>query len=123
MMIVDDHAMFREAMSVALSRYPQLSVTCEAGSGEEALEILREQSPDVVLMDISLPGMSGIEAIRRALEIRALSVIALSMHAREPYEAAAKAAGAKAYALKAEPVSELVRLIEKVAGEGAGDVD
>jgi len=122
-MIVDDHAMFREAMSVALSQYPRLSVVCEAASGEEALTILREASPDIVLMDISMPGMNGIEAIRRALQIRPMSVIALSMHEREPYEAAAKAAGAKAYALKAEPVAELVRLIEDVAGKGTGDVD
>ena len=120
-MIVDDHAMFREAMSVALSQYPNIIVPFEAASAEEALAILRDRSPDVVLMDISLPGMSGIEATRAALEIRSVPVIALSMHDRAVYEATAIAAGAKGYAVKADPVDELVSLIESVAERSDGD--
>lgn len=122
-MIVDDHTMFREAMGLALSQHENLSVPFEAESGEDALEILADAQPDVVLMDISLPGMNGLEAIRRAREIRNVPVIALSMHEGEPYEAAAKAAGATAYAIKAEPVADLVRLIEEVVAGRESDGD
>ncbi len=116
-MIVDDHTMFREAMRVALSQYPNITVPHEAASGEEALALLEDCSPDVILMDISLPGISGIETTRRVLESRSVPIIALSMHAPEAYEAAALAVGAKAYALKAEPLDDLVELIERVAAE------
>ena len=117
-MIVDDHAMFREAMCFALSEYPHITVPYEAGTGEEALAMLRECEPDVILMDISLPGINGIETIRQALKIREVPIIALSMHERELYEKAAKEAGARAYALKADPMDDLVKLIEETVRDG-----
>ena len=114
-MIVDDHAMFREALSLALEEYDNLVVPFVAGSGEEAVELLASVNPDIVLMDISLPGMNGLDAIRKAVAIRPLQVIALSMHDRGAYEPAALEAGACAYVFKASPVAELVRLIEQFA--------
>ncbi len=114
-MVVDDHTMFREAMCVALSQYPNINVPYQAASGEEALKLLEDRQPDVILMDISLPGISGIETTRRVLESRYVPIIALSMHAPKAYAAAARAAGAVAYALKAEPLDDLVELIEQAA--------
>jgi len=117
-MIVDDHAMFRQALSLALNEYETIFVPFLAGSGEDALEMLASARPDVVLMDISLPGMNGLEAIRRAVAMRPMRVIALSMHDRSAYEPAALEAGACAFVFKAAPIQELVHLIEQVAREG-----
>ena len=118
-MVVDDHAVFREALSLSLCQHPNLTVPFQAESGEQALEILAEEEPDVVLMDISLPGMNGLEAIRRALEIRRMPMIAISMYERQAYESAALSAGANAYVCKSAPLAELVSTIEQVITEGA----
>ena len=121
-MVVDDHAVFREALSLALSQSPNLTVPLQAESGEEALRILAKEQPDLVLMDISLPGMNGLEAIARALEIRRMPIIAISMYETKAYETAAKSAGARAYVCKSAPLAELVRAIEQVVtGGAAGD--
>ena len=114
-MIVDDHEMFREVLSLALAEYDHLAVPFAASSGEEALGLLASAKPDVVLMDISLPGINGLEATRQALAIRPMQIIVLSMHDRNAYEPAALEAGACAYAFKASPIPELVHLIEQVA--------
>jgi DNA-binding NarL/FixJ family response regulator len=113
-MVVDDHAIFREALSLSLSQYSNLTVPLQAASGEEALELLAVEHPDVVLMDISLPGMNGLETIRRALEIRSMPIVAISMYERGAYEPASKSAGASAYVCKSAPLAELVSTIEQV---------
>jgi DNA-binding NarL/FixJ family response regulator len=113
-MVVDDHAVFREALSLSLSQYANFIVPLQAASGEEALEILAIEKPDVVLMDISLPGMNGLETIRRALEIRHMPIIAISMYERGAYGPASRSAGASAYVCKSAPLAELVSAIEQV---------
>ena len=114
-MIVDDHTMFRQALGMALGEHDNLVVLFEAASGEDALEILANNKPDVILMDISLPGMNGIEAIRQVVALRPTKVIAISMHDKDTYEPAVLEAGARAYVFKGSPIGELVSLIEKVA--------
>ena len=113
-MVVDDHAVFREALSLSLSQYASFSVPFQAASGEEALQLLAIEKPDVVLMDISLPGINGLETIRRVLKIRYMPIIAISMYERGAYEAATKSAGASAYVCKSAPLAELVSMIEQV---------
>ena len=118
-MVVDDHAVFREALSLSLSQYSKFTVPFQAASGEEALKLLAVERPDVVLMDISLPGMNGLETIRRALEIRPMPIIALSMYERGAYEPASMSAGASAYVCKSAPLAELVSTIEQVVTKEA----
>lgn len=114
-LLVDDHRIFREALRGLLERLPDILVVGEAGSGEEAIALARELSPDIVCMDIGMPGINGIEATR---ELRAacpdVKVIALSTHADHVYVMDMMAAGASAYVTKAEGGKELLRAIEAV---------
>jgi DNA-binding NarL/FixJ family response regulator len=94
--IVDDHPVFLSGLSLLLSQAEGCTLAGKAGSGEEFLELLDQASPDVVLMDIKLPGMSGIEATRQALQKQPkLKVIALTMFEEVKYTLLMREAGAK----------------------------
>jgi CheY-like chemotaxis protein len=111
-LLVDDHAAVRQAFAVALDQEPGVDVVGEAGSGPAALEQVRRLRPDVVLMDINLPGMSGIEATRllRA-EFPQIEVIGLSMYESEELGAAMRKAGARAYVSKSASYDTLLAAI------------
>jgi DNA-binding NarL/FixJ family response regulator len=115
-LLVDDHPMVREGLRAVLEQEPDLRVAGEAGDGQTALEACDLLHPDVVVMDVGLPGLDGIEATR-LLRSRAPGsrVVALSMNADRRYVEAMLSAGAWAYLVKSAPTAELVRAIRAVA--------
>ncbi|MCP3881420.1 MAG: response regulator, partial [Sulfitobacter sp.] len=114
-LLVDDHAMLRKGMAALLGAEPDITVVGEAGDGEQAIARARALQPDVVVMDISLPGLGGIGATRRILaESPESQVIALSMHAAKRFVDDMLDAGAAGYLLKESAPEELVQGIRAV---------
>ena len=111
-LVVDDHAVVREGLVEILQKQPGMVVVGEAMDGEEAVERARQLHPSIVLMDITLPRMNGIDATRIIThEMPSTHVIALSMHAQEDMASRMREAGADRYLLKDSPVGELVSAI------------
>ncbi|HSG67492.1 MAG TPA: response regulator transcription factor [Bacteroidales bacterium] len=114
--IVDDHQLFREGLHLILQNFPFISKVYEAGSGEEFLAMLRAVQPDIIFMDVNMPGMNGIEATRKALEYDPmLRIIALSMYGDEDYYTRMINAGAKGFIVKNAGISELESAIHQVS--------
>lgn len=114
--LVDDHAVVREGYRRLLERTPDIQVIAEAASGEEAYRLFCEQSPDVVVMDINLPGMSGIEATRRMLAREPdARVLVFSMHEDALFGSRALQAGARGYVTKASAPEVLVEAVRAVS--------
>ena len=106
--LAEDHTLVRKGMRLLLETIPGLSVVGEAADGLEALQLIEEHRPDCVLMDLAMPGLSGIEAVRRAsAEFPHIPVLVVSMHADEAYVHQALAAGAAGYLLKGSDKEEL----------------
>jgi DNA-binding NarL/FixJ family response regulator len=114
--LADDHAVVREGYRRLLERTPDIEVIAEASSGEEAYRLFCDESPDVVVLDINLPGMSGIEATRRILA-RApdARVLVFSMHEDALFGSRALQAGARGYVTKASAPEVLVEAVRTVA--------
>ena len=114
-LIADDHGVVRGGLRLLLDRQPGLEVVDEAGDGVEALERTLAQRPDVAILDVSMPGLTGIQATR---EIKAhapeVSVLVLSMHDDERYVFEALKAGASGYVLKREADVDLVDAVNAV---------
>jgi DNA-binding NarL/FixJ family response regulator len=111
-LLVDDHTIVRASLRALLAGMPDVSIIAEAGDGREAIELARSHRPDVVLMDISLPGLNGLEATARLTkELPGALVLILSMHASEQYVARALRAGAAGYLLKDAAPQELAAAI------------
>ena len=120
LIITDDHVMFRESISRMLTMRKVAEVVAEAGSGNELLSLLDSQKPDLVLMDISMPGMDGIEATRKAIEKQpGLKVLTLSSFGDEQYYYNMVEAGAKGFVLKNTSLSELEKAITEIANGGS----
>ena len=118
-MIVDDHEMVRRGACSYLEAQPDISVVAQAGTGEEAVKLAREFIPDVVLMDLVMPGMDGVEATRKVKDVspRTQIIILTSFH-QDEYIFPALQAGAISYLLKDVKASELVEAIRRaVRGE------
>jgi DNA-binding NarL/FixJ family response regulator len=115
-LVADDHTIVREGLKQILADVDDMAVRDEAGNGQEALAKIREGEFDVVLLDISMPGRSGLEILK---EIKAdhpkLPVLILSMHAEEQYAVRALRAGASGYLTKASAPDELIGAIRKVS--------
>jgi DNA-binding NarL/FixJ family response regulator len=118
-LIAEDHTLVREGTREILERAPDLSVVAEAERGDQALALLLQMRPDVALVDVRLPGLSGIEAARLASEAGvATRVVILSAFDDEEYVSAALDAGAAGYLLKTIPSAELVDAVRRArAGE------
>lgn len=113
--LADDHALVRAGMRSLLNAMPQVEVVGEAASGEEALQLAARERPDIVLMDIAMKGMSGLQAAARMREQNpGVRVIILSMHAGEEYVLQALRAGAVGYLLKDAAAGELELALRSV---------
>jgi len=118
-LIVDDHATFRRHVKEFLVSEPDIKVIGDAGDGKEGLLKARELKPDVVLMDVRMPGISGIDATRRLKdEMPEVKVIMLSLFDVREYREAAIAAGAKGYVVKESLIKELVPAINGLLSVG-----
>ena len=115
LLIVDDHPLVRAGLRARLLAERWIAEVVEAGDGAEALEALQDQPPDLMLADLSMPGMNGIELLRRMRELRLdTPVIALSMFNHREYVIAAVRAGARGYVLKDGPLDEIVDAVREV---------
>src|SRR5436190_8004034 len=122
-LIVDDHEVVREGLRLSLSRAAHIRVIGEASDGASAVELAARRRPDVVIMDVRMPGMDGLEAAKRLLEkVPDSKVLIFTAYSERSLLARGLDSGAKGYVLKEAPHSTLVRAIEKVA-QGEGYVD
>ena len=118
-LLVDDHAIIREGLRSLLEKQPDMEVLADTDEGRRAVELVRELSPDVVIMDVTMPGLNGIEATRLiATEFPEVRVIALSIHSQRRFIADMLSAGAAGYILKECLFDELVQAIQAVAVGG-----
>ncbi|HWI62594.1 MAG TPA: response regulator transcription factor [Symbiobacteriaceae bacterium] len=122
-LICDDHIMVRQGVRMVLQSEAGIELVGEAGRGDEAVALATELKPEVVIMDLSLPDMSGIEATKQIkAAVPAAHVIALTMHEEEPYVIEVLRAGADAYIVKRSAAADLVSAIRQVmAGQAVLD--
>jgi DNA-binding NarL/FixJ family response regulator len=115
LVIVDDHGLFRNGLKLLLNTTQLIQVVGEAANGMEFLELIKTNQPDIVLMDIDMPVMDGIEATRRAIALYPdLRIITLSMFGEDEYYYQMIEAGAKGFLLKNSDISELKQAIQQV---------
>lgn len=118
-MIVEDHPVFRAGLRQMLDDEPGLSVCYEAGSAEEALEMVTEHDPDLVVVDLMLPGAGGLELVKRTRERhRDLPMLVLSMHDERLFAERALRAGASGYVSKHVPIEVIVEAVREVLAGG-----
>lgn len=114
-LLVDDHKLFREGLKLLLSNISFIQTISEAANGEEFLQLILKDTPDIVFMDIDMPVVDGIEATRKALEIYPeLKIIALSMYGDENYYTRMINAGAKGFILKNSSIHDVEAAIKNV---------
>jgi DNA-binding NarL/FixJ family response regulator len=117
--VVDDHAVVREGLKRIISENAGISVTAEAGDGNEALRILRSQPCDVVVLDITMPNKGGLDVLKELhAESPRLPVLVLSVHAEDQYAVRVMRAGAAGYLTKESAPAKLVQAIRKVVRGG-----
>src|SRR5947209_16837388 len=122
-LIVDDHEVVREGLRLSLSRAPHIRVIGEAGDGESAVALAERRRPNVVIMDVRMPGMDGLEATKLLTEKAPDSaVLIFTAYSERSLLTRGLDSGAKGYILKEAPHATLLRAIEKVAS-GEGYVD
>ncbi len=118
-LIADDHTLVREGLKQILSATPGLAVAGEAVDGDQALARVRSEEYDLALLDMSMPGLSGIDLIKRLkLERPKLKILVLSMHGEQQYAVRAFKAGASGYLTKDSASDQLVAAIQKIAAGG-----
>jgi two-component system, NarL family, invasion response regulator UvrY len=116
LLIVDDHMIFREGLKKVLTVAPDIEVVGETGDGTEALHMIGENAYDVVLLDLALPGMAGLDILRAAkAHNKNLSVLVLSIYPEELYAVTVLKEGASGYLTKESIPSDLIRAIRKAA--------
>jgi two-component system response regulator NreC len=115
-LLADDHAVMRTGLRLVLERQPDFEVVGEASDGREAVAMVQKYSPDILVTDIGMPNLNGIEAARQvAAGSPQVSVVILSMHSDEAYVLRALKAGARAYLLKESAESDLIAAIRAVS--------
>jgi two-component system, NarL family, response regulator NreC len=115
-LLADDHTVVRDGLRALLEHEPDMAVVAEAADGRESVRLAETEAPDVVVMDLAMPIMNGMEATRRILASNSrIGVVILSMHQDESYVLGSLKAGAKGYLLKDSMRSELVQAIRAVS--------
>ena len=114
--LAEDHTLVRIGMKLLLETISGITVVGEASDGHEALRLIESQRPDAVLMDLAMPGMNGLEAVRKSRELHpTIPVLVVSMHADEAYVHQALAAGAAGYLLKGSDKAELETALRSIS--------
>jgi two-component system response regulator NreC len=114
--LADDHKLMRSGLRVLLEQQPDLTVVGEASDGREAVALVASQRPDVLVMDIGMPSLNGIEAAAQITQSNPeAAIVMLSMHSDESYVLRALKAGAKGYLLKDSAEADLIRAVRAVA--------
>ena len=115
-MLADDHAILRAGLKLVVEREPDMVVVAEAVDGRQAVDLAPDSGADVLVMDVAMPGLNGIEAARQILAKKPdLSVVILSMHIDEAYVLRSLRAGAKAYLLKESAETDVIAAIRAVS--------
>lgn len=118
-LIIDDHPLMRKGLALTLSSEPDLDVVAQAESAEEALDAFEKTNPDLAIVDISLPGMSGLELIKHLLALKPeLVVLVVSRHDEALYAERAIRAGARGYVMKLEAGEVIVKAVRRVLNGG-----
>lgn len=118
--IIDDHQLFREGVKRILELEPNFEVVAEGDEGSQAVPLVEQFNPDIVLMDINMPNMNGVEATRELIEAHPnTKVLILSIHDDEAYVTHALQSGAQGYLLKEMDADSLIKAVEIVASGGA----
>lgn len=115
--LADDHSVMRTGLRLVLERQKDFQVVAEASDGRQAVALAQEHKPDVMVMDVTMPNLNGIEAARQiGLAQPEISIVMLSMHSDEAYVLRALKAGARGYLLKESAESDLIAAVHAVHG-------
>jgi DNA-binding NarL/FixJ family response regulator len=115
-LLADDHKLFREGIRSLFDQHPQMQVVAVADNGQSAVTLVRQHSPDVVIMDINMPELNGINATRRILKGNPkVKILALTMHSDRHFVLEMLEAGASGYMLKDADFEELIRAVQTLA--------
>lgn len=118
-LVVDDHDLVRMGIARMLDDDAQIKVISEADNGDAAVQLARQHRPDVVLLDVNMPNVGGVEATRRIKQIdQNIKVLAVSSLSAQPYPSMLLKAGVNGYITKGTPLDEMIRAIKKVHGGG-----
>jgi len=116
-LVADDHGVMREGLKVLIDNQPGMKVVSEAEDGRRVVELAKQLSPDMIVMDIAMPNLNGVEATRLILEENPnIRIIALSVHSDKHFVTEMLKAGASGYVLKSCLFDEVLRAIQTVAG-------
>jgi DNA-binding NarL/FixJ family response regulator len=117
--VVDDHAVIRRGVQGILDAFPEWELCGEAENGQEAIRLAEALKPDMIIMDVSMPGLNGLEATRIIRNILPdTKILLLTLHSSTELVRSAFRAGARGYVLKSDAEHELVRALNVLAGEG-----
>jgi DNA-binding NarL/FixJ family response regulator len=115
-LLVDDHAILRAGLRALLAAYPEIEIVGEAGDGAQAVALVNELAPDIVIMDVAMPGMNGLTATRQILELRPeTKVLILTQYVSKEYVLPLLRLGASGYVLKQAVDTDLITAIRAVA--------
>lgn len=118
-MVVDDHAVIRRGVQGILHAFPEWELCGEAENGQEAIRLAETLKPDMIIMDVSMPGLNGLEATRIIRNMLPdTKILLLTLHSSTELVRSAFRAGARGYVLKSDAEAELVRALNVLAGDG-----
>jgi DNA-binding NarL/FixJ family response regulator len=117
--VVDDHAVIRRGVQGILRAFPEWELCGEADNGQEAINLAQSIKPEIIIMDVSMPGLNGLEATRIIRNILpSTKILLLTLHSSSELVRSAFRAGARGYVLKSDAEHELVRALNVLAGDG-----